>query len=63
MSRVVAAIEAAVPGAKIEFDDVQLPFPEQLEAIALEHVLGPLEQTPIEQGVRETIEYFGRAPA
>jgi UDP-glucuronate 4-epimerase len=61
MRDVVAAIEAAAPGAAVTFDDVQLPFPEELEAKALESVLGPLEPTPLERGVRETIELFRRS--
>ena len=58
MRDVVDAIVAAAPGAEITFDDVQLPFPEELEATALEAVLGPLEPTPLDRGVRETIEHF-----
>ena len=58
MSEVVAAIEAAAPevAGRITFDDVQLPFPEALESEAPI----PLEWTPLEQGVRETIELFRR---
>jgi nucleoside-diphosphate-sugar epimerase len=54
MAEVVAAIEAAAPGAagRITFDDVALPFPEELRTsrrVAL---------TPLADGVRETIEHF-----
>lgn len=58
MRDVVAAIEAAAPGAAITFDDVQLPFPEELAAEKLEQALGPLPVTPLADGVRETIEHF-----
>jgi UDP-glucuronate 4-epimerase len=58
MSEIVAAIAAAAPGADVGYDDVQLPFPEELEAVALEHVLGPLEPTPLADGIRETVELF-----
>lgn len=59
MSEVVAAIEAAAPEAagRITFEDVQLPFPEQLESAPP----FPLHWTPLDQGVRETIELFRRA--
>jgi UDP-glucuronate 4-epimerase len=63
MRDVVAAITAAMPGAQVTFDDVQLPFPEELESTALDAVLGELEPTPLAAGVRETIEHFrARAP-
>jgi hypothetical protein len=58
MSTVVRAIEAAAPEVtgKITFDDVALPFPDELDAEE------PLELTwtPMEQGVRETVEHFRR---
>jgi UDP-glucuronate 4-epimerase len=65
MDEVVAAIEAAVPevAGRISYDDVQLPFPAELEAEALERVVGTLPRTPLADGVRETIETFRRATA
>ena len=60
MRDVVAAIETVVPEAQIRFDDVPLPFPEELESGALERAIGELPATPLEQGVRETIEHFRR---
>ncbi len=56
MSELVAAIEAAAPEAAglITFDDVQLPYPADLEG-----GFGP-PQTPLERGIRETIELFRR---
>lgn len=60
MRDVVAAIETVVPEAQIRFDDVPLPFPEELESGALERAIGQLPATPLEQGVRETIEHFRR---
>ncbi len=58
MSEVVAAIEAAAPEAAgtISFEDVALPFPEQLSG---ETFGTPM--TPLADGVRETIELFRRA--
>ena len=60
MSEVVAAIEAAAPEAagRIGFEDVQLPFPEEMESGGLEDVIGPIDWTPLEDGVRETIELY-----
>jgi nucleoside-diphosphate-sugar epimerase len=58
MSEVVAAIEAAAPvvAGKVTFDEAALPFPDELEA---EEPLA-LAWTPLEQGVRETVEEFRR---
>ncbi|HEV8686118.1 MAG TPA: NAD(P)-dependent oxidoreductase [Gaiellaceae bacterium] len=55
MSELVRAIEAAAPAAAgtITFDDVPLPFPERLPGEELD-----LAQTPLEEGVRQTIELF-----
>jgi UDP-glucuronate 4-epimerase len=58
MAEVVAAIEAAAPtvAGKVSYEDVPLPFPQEFESSV------PLT-TPLEQGVRETIEHFRRASA
>jgi UDP-glucuronate 4-epimerase len=55
---VVAAIEAEVPEAAgtITFDDVPLPFPEELPGERLD-----AEVTPLDVAVRETIEHFRAA--
>ena len=53
---VVTAIEAAIPGARITFDDIPLPFPSSLP----EPWFG-MPTTSLEQGVAETIELVGRA--
>jgi UDP-glucuronate 4-epimerase len=59
MSEVVTAIERAVPelAGRVTFDDVQLPFPEEMDAGALEDVIGPVEWTSLEEGTRQTIEH------
>jgi UDP-glucuronate 4-epimerase len=56
MSEVVRAIEAAAPQAvgKITFDDTSLPFPERLPGREFD-----LRQTPLEEGVRATVDAFG----
>jgi UDP-glucuronate 4-epimerase len=58
MREVVRAIEAVVPQASITFDDVPLPFPERLPGEELD-----LRQTPLEDGVRRTIEAFSSRAA
>ena len=62
MQQVVDAIEVAAPAVrgKIGWDDVALPFPAQLEAIALETTIGPLPRTSLVEGVAATIERFRR---
>jgi len=59
-SDVVAAIEAAAPevAGRITFDDVQLPFPEEMEEGNLQDVVGTIEWTPLEEGIRQTIELY-----
>lgn len=56
MAEVVAAIEAAVPGARVGFDDVQLPFPAEVEVDG--SAFSPGAATPLADGVRRTIERF-----
>ena len=60
MNEVVSAIEAAAPevAGRITFDDVQLPFPGEMEAGDLENVVGPIEWTTLEEGTRQTIELY-----
>jgi len=56
MSEIINAIDAAVPGAEITFDDEPLPFPEELPG---ERYDAPV--TPLADGVRETVEHFRAA--
>jgi UDP-glucuronate 4-epimerase len=60
MRDVVAAIEAAAPEAagRIEFDDVLLPFPEEVDARSLEELIDPVEATPFAEGVADTVSRF-----
>jgi nucleoside-diphosphate-sugar epimerase len=53
MGDVVAAIQAELPDAQIDYDDVSLPFPEEFATGGL-----PAPVTPLADGVRETIELF-----
>jgi nucleoside-diphosphate-sugar epimerase len=65
MTEVVAAIEAAAPevAGRITFDDVQLPFPEEMDDGGLEDVVGQIEWTPLAEGTRQTIESYRPAAA
>jgi len=56
MAEIVAAVKAAVPAARVTFDDVPLPFPPRLPEPWFD-----LHVTPLEQGVRETVELLARA--
>jgi len=58
MSEIVSAIRAAIPDAQITFDEVSLPFPSRLSEPWFDMPL-----TPLEQGVRETVEVFAQAAA
>jgi len=60
MREVVAAIRDAVPDAVVDFDDVTLPFPVELETAGLARLLGDAPATPLAEGVSATIEHFRR---
>ena len=53
MSQVVSAIGAEVPRARISFDEVALPFPEEFATGGF-----PMPVTGLDQGVRETVAVF-----
>jgi UDP-glucuronate 4-epimerase len=60
MEEVVEAIEAAAPEVvgRLTFEQGQLPFPEALEAVLLERLVGPLPRTSLADGVRATVDHF-----
>ena len=60
---VISAIEKAEPQirGRITFDNVPLPFPPDVENVALSSAIGPLHFTPLAQGVSETLEIFRNA--
>jgi len=62
---VIAAIESAAPEVKgkITFDDKPLPFPEDMDDTAFAQTLGRIPETPLTEGVRQTIDIFRRALA
>jgi hypothetical protein len=53
-------IERAVPAARgsITYADTPLPIPAELDGSAIRAAIGELPSTPLEAGVRETIERF-----
>jgi nucleoside-diphosphate-sugar epimerase len=65
MSEMVEAIVTAAPEArgKISYDDKDLPFAVDLEADGLERAVGPVELTPLGEGVGETVALFRRSRA
>jgi nucleoside-diphosphate-sugar epimerase len=62
MSDVVAAIESAAPEASgtITYDDTRLPFPDEVDSSSLSGLIGPLSETPLDEGVADTIGRFRR---
>ena len=58
MAEVVAAIEAAAPGARISFEDISFGDAAGFDGSALEAALGPIEWRPLERGVQETVDRF-----
>jgi nucleoside-diphosphate-sugar epimerase len=62
MDGVVAAIEAAAPAAAglIEFDDVLLPFPSEVDATSLAETIGVVAELPFAEGVADAVARFRR---
>ena len=62
MDGVVAAIEAAAPDAAglIEFDDVLLPFPSEVDAASLADTVGVVAELPFAEGVADAVARFRR---
>lgn len=62
MAELVAAIESAAPevAGEVTWDEVDLPFPAELEAGALDRALGGIVRTPLAAGVAATIDHYRR---
>jgi hypothetical protein len=64
MSEVVAAIEAIKPGSNITYDAATvLPFPQQFDDAALRADMGHVYDTPLQDGVAQTIAHFEKCLA
>jgi len=62
MSDIVAAIEAAAPehAGMISYDDTLLPFPDEVDSKSLREQIGVSVDTPVHDGVADTIKRFRR---
>ncbi|MHB1570004.1 MAG: NAD-dependent epimerase/dehydratase family protein [Solirubrobacteraceae bacterium] len=62
MNDIVSAIESVEPSAEglITYDETRLPFPEEVDATSLSGVIGSLRDTPVQEGVADTIARFQR---
>ena len=54
----VEEIVAAIGSDAIAYDDVRLPFPEEVDSASLAELLPGLTETPLDEGVRATVEQF-----
>jgi UDP-glucuronate 4-epimerase len=57
---VIYAIIQAAPEAadKITFEDIQLPFPKEVDGSGMEAAIGPVTHKPLAEGVAETVAMF-----
>ncbi len=60
MDEVVSTIAAAAGSSDgaISYDDVRLPFPEEVDATSLTAAVGALDDTPFAEGVADTVSRF-----
>jgi nucleoside-diphosphate-sugar epimerase len=60
MSEVVAAITAAAPesAGRIEYDELLLPFPGQVDARSFEQLVGAIPETPFPAAVADSVARF-----
>jgi UDP-glucuronate 4-epimerase len=61
-TELVGAIEAAEPAAagRITFEEIELPFPGEVDPSSLRAAVGELPDTPLDAGVADTIARFRR---
>jgi nucleoside-diphosphate-sugar epimerase len=62
MEDVIASIEAAAPDAAglISYDDVSLPFPDQVDPTSLTEAIGPVDELALADGVGDAVDRFRR---
>ena len=64
LAETAAAIEEAAPGVSITVDEETiLPFPEEFDGEALDAALGGISWTPLQEGVRATVDRLRAARA
>jgi nucleoside-diphosphate-sugar epimerase len=61
MREIIEAIHIVEPSAQITFDDKPLALPDALDNSSLTAALGQLPQTPLNEGVAESITLFRQA--
>ena len=62
MPDVVSAIERAAPASagQLTFDDVELPFPPEVDPAGLTETIGEVEELSFDDGVRDALDRFKR---
>jgi UDP-glucuronate 4-epimerase len=63
VEQVVQVIKACKPGADISVEDRHLPFPAGFDDAPLKQYLPSIADTPLEDGIRQTIDAFERCLA
>lgn len=60
IDEVIDAIAAAAPdaGGLIDFHDVSLPFPAEVDSTSFRELVGEFDETPLDEGVRLTVDRF-----
>ncbi len=63
MQAIIEAIEKTEPSVKgkISYENISLPFPDGQDGAELEKLLGKVPNTPLEEGVAQTIAHFKAA--
>src|SRR4051794_9752457 len=61
VEEIVAAIEAAEPGARITHGEDPLPFPPEVDSSTFTDLIGGPTARPLTEGVAESIERFREA--
>lgn len=60
MQTVVSLVQEYVPEANITYADKALPFPDGFDDTTLRGTMPEVYQTPLEEGIRQTIDHFRR---
>lgn len=63
MDEVVEAIQTAVPAAQLTYDNISLPFPEEIDEAPFHAAFGAVPFTSLTDGVAQTVSLFQEAVA